>query len=125
MQSDGFVAWFRNEPRKPWSFCVPYRRKGEDRPLYPDLIVFRRIKGKLQVDLLDPHDPGLPDASEKAVGLARYAERHGDFFGRIELAVVGEKNEVKRLDVNKEAIRQKILGVGGADHLEAIFKGQA
>lgn len=125
MERDGFVAWLRNFPRKPWSFCVPYLRRGEDRPLHPDLIVFRREKGKLRVDLLDPHDSGRTDAVDKAVGLARYAARHGDSFGRIELIVVGSKGEIKRLDVNRESIREKVKQVGSDAHLDALYEGQA
>ena len=125
MERDGFVAWLRNVPRKPWSFCVPYQRRGEDRPLYPDLIIFRREKGKLRVDLLDPHDSSRTDAVDKAVGLARYAGRHGDSFGRIELIVVGGKGEIKRLDVNRESIREKVKQVGSDAHLDALFQGQA
>lgn len=122
---DGFVAWLRNYPRKAWSLCVPYVHRGEDRPLYPDLIVFRRVKNTLRVDLLDPHDSGLTDAVDKAVGLARFAEKHGDSFGRIELIVVGNKGDIKRLDVNREGIREKVKQVGSRAHLDALFEGHA
>ncbi len=123
MEGGNLVAWLRNYPRKPWSFCVPYLRKGEDRPLYPDLIIFNRIKGKLQVDLLDPHNPELSDAVEKAVGLARYAQKHGDLFGRIELISLGPDGQIKRLNVNRESVREKVLPVKDARHLEALFEG--
>lgn len=122
---DGFIAWLRNYPRKAWSLCVPYVHRGEDRPLYPDLIVFRRVKNTLRVDLLDPHDSGLTDAVDKAVGLARFAEKHGDSFGRIELIVVGNKGDIKRLDVNREGIREKVKQVGSRAHLDALFERQA
>jgi type III restriction enzyme len=122
--SEGFAAWLRNFARKPWSLCIPYRHKGEDRPLYPDLIVFRRAKGKLRVDLLDPHNPKLSDAVDKAVGLARYAGKHGSCFGRIELISVGEGGRIRRLDVNRAAIREKAKAVGSRAHLEALFEGQ-
>ncbi len=70
-----------------------------------------------------PH--GRPDAVEKATGLARYAERHGDYFGRIELIIVGKDGEIRRLNVKKEAIREKVLSVQERGHLEALFAGQA
>jgi len=98
-------------------------RKGEDRPPYPDMIIFNRNKGKLQVDLLDPHNPELDDAVEKAVGLARYAQKHGDLFGRIELISLGPDGEIKRLNVNKASVREKVLPVGDTAHLEALFEG--
>jgi type III restriction enzyme len=124
MESGNLVAWLRNEPRKPWSLCIPYRRRGEDRPLYPDLLVFRRVKGRVRVDLLDPHDTQRSDAVEKAVGLAQYAGKHGEYFGRIELIVVGTDGRIKRLDVNKEAIREKVLPAKETAYLEALFEGQ-
>ncbi|OQB40021.1 MAG: Type III restriction enzyme, res subunit [Candidatus Hydrogenedentes bacterium ADurb.Bin179] len=124
MAKTGFVAWLRNYPRKPWSFCVPYVRGGEDRPLYPDLLIFRRVKGKVVVDILDPHDSGLRDAVDKAIGLARFAEKHGDYFGRIELIILGPKNDIKLLDVNREAIREKVKVVTSPAHLDALFTGQ-
>lgn len=77
------VAWLRNVPRKPWAICVPYSIRGEDRPMYPDLVMFNRDGGRVIVDILDPHDPGRDDAAPKAAGLARYAADHGHLFGRI------------------------------------------
>jgi type III restriction enzyme len=124
MAGPDFVAWLRNYPRKPWSFCVPYARGGEDRPLYPDLLIFRQVNDKIVVDILDPHDSGLRDAVDKAVGLARFAEKHGDSFGRIELIVVDRSGAIKRLDVNREAIRDKVKTVTSATHLDALFEGQ-
>lgn len=122
MDSGKLVAWLRNFPRKQWSLCIPYRYRGEDKPCYPDLIVFRNDGNKMKLDLLDPHDPGLPDAVDKAVGLARYAKKHGDFFGRIELIIVGRNDEIKRLDVNKEEIQEQVLKVEHPSHLEALFE---
>lgn len=121
MQRGDFVAWLRNFPRKPWSLCIPYQRKGEQRPLFPDLLIFRRVKGKIEVDLLDPHNPGLPDAAEKAVGLAQYADKHGDFFGRIELIILDEKNNIKRLDLQRQRVRDEVKKVREAGHLVALF----
>jgi len=124
MADESFVAWLRNFPRKPWSLCIPYRHKGEDRPVYPDLIVFRRVNGKVRVDLLDPHNPKLSDAVDKAVGLARYADKHGSSFGRIELISVADGGEIRRLNVNKATVRQKAKAASSVAHLEALLEGQ-
>jgi type III restriction enzyme len=124
MAKPDFIAWLRNFPRKPWSFCVPYVRGSEDCPLYPDFLLFRRVKGKIVVDILDPHDSGLRDAVDKAIGMVRFAEKHGDYFGRIELIILGPKDEIKRLDVNRESIREKVKVVTSPAHLDALFKGQ-
>jgi type III restriction enzyme len=116
------IGWLRNVPRRPWSLCVPYVLGGEDKPLYPDLVVFRRVKSEIVADLLDPHDPGLPDAVEKAVGLARFAEKHGMDFGRIELITINEKKAIQRLDLNKPSVRDKVKKVTSREHLVQLFK---
>ena len=36
-------------------------------------------------DILEPHDPSRKDNYPKAVGLAKFAEKHWDKFGRIQL----------------------------------------
>jgi len=124
LEKDDVVGWLRNYPRKSWSLCVPYRHRGEDRPLYPDLLIFRRAGKKIKVDLLDPHWPGLGDAAEKAAGLARYADKHGDHFGRIEIISVATNGTILRLDVNQESMREKVKAVKDISHLEALFQGQ-
>lgn len=117
------IGWMRNIPRRPWSLCVSYVFGGEDKPFYPDLIVFRRVKGEIIADLLDPHDSGLPDAVEKAVGLARFAEKHGvDFGGRIEFITINSKKQIQRLDLTKPSVRDKVKKVTSREHLDQLFK---
>src|SRR5690606_33134326 len=115
------VAWLRNMDRKQWSLAVPYHAGNEIRAMYPDFLVLRKSnRGGIEVDLLDPHGPDLADAVPKAVGLARYAEKHADQFGRIEIIVLmGEK--VHRLDLTKEAVRKAVLLVTTSDQLVALF----
>ena len=48
------VGWLRNLPRKDWSLCIPYTEGETIRPVYPDFIIFRKVKGKIAVDILDP-----------------------------------------------------------------------
>jgi hypothetical protein len=57
-------------------------------------------------------------------GVAEYAGKYGEYFGRIELIVVGNDGRIKRLDVNKEAIREKVLPAKETAYLEALFEGQ-
>jgi type III restriction enzyme len=119
---DDVVGWLRNVPRKNWAFCVPYQMHGEYRPVYPDFIVFRKEKKKIIADLLDPHESGLADAVDKAKGLAIYARDHGSLFGRIELIVLMPNDEIRRLDLGKEAIRNRVLKLSGKDHLDLLFE---
>ncbi len=69
MKQKAFAGWLRNIPKKPWALCVPYAL-GQKRPMYPDILTFRREAGKIRIDILDPHDESRGDAPEKAAGLA-------------------------------------------------------
>lgn len=123
------VAWLRNPPRKPWSVTIPYSQGGEDHPQYPDFLVLRRTrKGDIVVDLLEPHMTDLADAAAKAYGLAKYADRHSDQFGRIEFIVVDEDDNVVSLDLNDERWRKKVLVFtegGDAEKLRALLREAA
>jgi type III restriction enzyme len=119
LKDSNVIAWFRNEQRKPGSLCIPYGR-GEKRPLYPDLIVFRREKGKLKADILDPHGDQFTDGPEKAAGLAEFARKHGDAFGRIEFIRV-VKGRIARLTLHDHEVREKVERVNGDKHLDDLF----
>jgi type III restriction enzyme len=84
---------------------VPYDDRGV-KPFYPDFVIVRREGDGLVADLIDPHLPKYDDTWTKAKGLAEYAEKHGDLFGRLEIVIV-EWNELKRMDVNNPATRRK------------------
>jgi type III restriction enzyme len=118
---DGFVGWLRNVDRRPYSLAVPYEIAGETRAFYPDLLVVRRGRGgKLVVDLLDPHNPDLPDAVPKAKGLAHYAEQHRHRFGRIELiAKIGK--ELRRIDLKHSKTRKDVYDISGNDALRKLY----
>ena len=125
LADEDVVGWLRNAPRKPWSLTVPYELGAEHRALYPDLIVFRRVGERLTMDILDPHDPGRDEAVGKAKGLARYAEKHGTVFGRIELMIKTRSGELRRLNVNRLSVREKVKLVATSQQLRALFEGTA
>ncbi len=115
------VTWLRNEDRKQWSFCLPYEYRGNIQPMFPDFLIIRQQANGFIIDILEPHSHNLPDNTEKAVALAKFASKHGDQFGRIELIrIVG--NQIKRLDVNDESNRQKVLAVSSNQHLDLLFQ---
>ncbi|WP_295435780.1 DEAD/DEAH box helicase family protein [uncultured Thiodictyon sp.] len=125
------VGWFRNQDRKPWSLEIPYLTGGAERPMFPDLVVVRQGEaagsavGGYRFDILEPHDPSLADNFEKAVGLARFAERHGHLFHRIQLirkqpSKAGGECYV-RLELNSEAVRKQVLLVTANPQLDALF----
>jgi type III restriction enzyme len=122
MARSDFVGWFRNLDRKRWSLRVPYQVGAEWRPLYPDFVIFNRdADGDLQVSIVDPHRGDLQDAVPKAVGLARYATRHGDLFARIELVTVAG-GVVRRLDLTKNEVRSKVGEATTTQHLELLYQ---
>lgn len=115
------VGWLRNLPRKDWSLCIPYTEGETIKPVYPDFIVFRKVKGKVVVDILDPHSSSFSDALPKAKGLAKFAEKHGGQFGRIEL-IHKVNGRLKRLDLQDEAVRTKVSKAVESSHLDGLFE---
>lgn len=116
------VTWLRNLPRKPWAIAVPYEPAGKLRAFYPDFIFVRAQGDKLVVDLMDPHHIDLADAPAKAVGLAKYAAKHADQFGRIELIIVRANKDILPIDLIDEAKRDQVLEVKTKEHLNLLFE---
>jgi type III restriction enzyme len=115
----GFAGFLRNEPRKPWGLCVPYGAENEN-ALYPDLLVFRRIRGRVTIDILEPHGDHFADGLPKAQGLARYAAVHGESFGRIEaIRVVGDR--IDRLDLQDSTVRGKVLRMTTPEQFQGLY----
>jgi type III restriction enzyme len=60
------------------------------------------------------------------VGLAKFAEKHGDRFGRIQLIRKQKgadgREHFYRLDMGKIGIRAKVRGVTSNDELDRIFE---
>ena len=123
------VAWLRNVDRQSWSLEIPYRDAGIIRPMFPDLLIVRQDAKGFQFDILEPHDSSRDDNAAKAVGLAEFAEKHWDLFGRIQLIRKGKapdgKDHYYRLDVGDLATRKKVLAVKSNDELDRIFDQDA
>lgn len=122
------VGWLRNLDRKPWSLEIPYASGGDVRPMFPDLVVVRKNGSEFAIDILEPHDPSLSDNFEKAVGLAKFAEKHGALFGRIQLirkqsSAGGE--HFARLEINQAATIKKLLLITSNPQLDDLFASAA
>jgi len=80
-------------------------------------------------DILEPHDPSLADNFEKAVGLARFSERHGCLFDRIQLirkqASPTGGETFARLNINTESVRKALLLVTSNPQLDELFAREA
>jgi type III restriction enzyme len=106
----GFKGWLRNPVRKEWSLGIPYEQTGVPAVMYPDFLVFRSGGDGIIIDILEPHAPNQGDLAAKLQGLCRYAERHGDRFGRIELLLVQGARGAEtllRINVNDADIREE------------------
>jgi len=125
------AGWLRNQDRKSWSMEIPYDHGGEVRPMFPDLLIVRQAADGegYQFDILEPHDPSLGDNVEKAVGLARFAERHGHLFGRIQLIRRQQSpaggQAFYRLEINRTATQKRLLLVTTNPQLDALFAAEA
>ncbi|MDQ2631118.1 MAG: DEAD/DEAH box helicase family protein [Actinomycetota bacterium] len=117
---DDVIGWYRNPDRKPWSLSIPYEYNGE-RPAYPDFLLFRKSGSGILVDILEPHRQNEDDTWAKVRGLATYAQRHGNQFGRIAY-IAKLKDTYRALDVNDVDIRTKALSVLNNQHLMQLVE---
>ena len=120
-----FVCWIRNPSRGSWALCIPYEIDGEIRPTYPDFIVVRKDdRVGYVIDILEPHSPDFKDNLGKAKGFAEYA-RQNPGVGRIQLIRMSKdaagKNQFKRLDMYRTAIRDKVSHAINTAELDHIF----
>jgi type III restriction enzyme len=121
MKRQGFVGWLRNIDRKQWALAIPYEVSGEFHPKYPDFLVLRKVDEKIIVDILEPHDITRANSDDIAKGLAKFAQKHGDFFGRIELIIfVGGR--IKRLNMMDETTNEKIRKISSLQELNNLFE---
>lgn len=120
---DDFVCWIRNQVRK--GLCIPYIMNNETKSTYPDFIIVRRDPATgYVIDILEPHDPSRKDNLNKARGFAKYAQNNRE-IGRIQLIRMGKddagNDRFKRLDMSKEAIRDRVLRAVTNDDLDEYF----
>lgn len=126
---NGAVCWLRNLDRKKWSLEIPYEVSGITTSMFPDLLVVRSDTQGYIFDILEPHDPSRKDNYPKAVGLAKFAEKHWDKFGRIQLIRlkkgVDGREHFYRLDMGKTTVMNKVRGIISNEELDKIFDTDA
>lgn len=123
------VGWLRNVDRQKWSLEIPYRDAGTIKPMYPDMVIVRQDTKGFHFDILEPHDANRSDNAAKAVGLAEFAEKHWYLFDRIELirkkrSPAGQ-DVYYRLNVGRESVRRRVLGIQSNSELDQVFDNQA
>ena len=122
-QRNGFVTWLRNPTRSPWALCIPYVMNNENKPMYPDFIIVRKVNDKYVLDILEPHNSSLKDNLPKAKGLAEYAQREPK-IGRVQLirlVSVHGVDKLVRLDLNSSLVREKVIQANTESELDHIF----
>lgn len=106
-----YVCWLRNQDRKPWALCIPYKYGNEDHRMYPDFIIVRNDgQGGYDFSILEPHRDDKKDNLAKAKGLAQYAIECPS-FSRIQMLrkvhfPYGDR--MLRLDFTKMSVREKV-----------------
>lgn len=118
MTRKGFQSWYRN-PYRPTqdSLGVAYVDGGETKIVRPDFLFFADVgKGKVAVDIVDPHGIHLADALPKLEGLATYASSHKGVFRRI-CAVAEAGGKLRMLDLTKPELLQALKSAESAKAL--------
>lgn len=111
---DENLYWYRNPSRAgSSSVVVPYLYEDEWRAMCPDFIFFTQRGDDVEMSIIDPHGAHLGDALAKLQGLARYAERYGEAFGRIE-AVAEIDGTYRVLDMQQEVVRNAVKNATSA-----------
>jgi type III restriction enzyme len=118
MKKDGFVCWLRNVQRRDWALCIPYGSPVKS--FYPDFVIVRKSGKGLVVDILEPHDASRGDTVPKAIGLAKFADEHGEEFGRLIIArKKGDKWQMA--DMNDKAVREKTKKMQPQTNVDQLF----
>ena len=119
------VAWYRNPTGGHAGLRVPYANAGAASgfsPMYPDFVFFTRdVNDQVAAHIVDPHGHHLADAPAKLKGLADYAEKHGDGFGRIIGVIKGSDDVFYQLNLKNPNVRQAVAGVSDKASIEALF----
>lgn len=113
-----FVAWYRNPSRATAAALrIAYQTDaGNWTSLQPDFVVVsKRDDGSLGVSIVDPHGDHLADAKNKLKALARYAERFGDKFVRIESITEASDGTLRSLDLKEALVRDAVGEFTGAE----------
>ncbi|MFN7306890.1 MAG: hypothetical protein ACK5TQ_09965, partial [Acetobacteraceae bacterium] len=102
----GTIGWYRNPARTSQdSLGIIYMEGDEAKIVRPDFIFFSKLaNASVVADLVDPHGIQFADALPKLKGIARYAEKCGHSYRRIDvIAKIGDKLRV--LDLQEASVR--------------------
>ena len=70
--------------------------------------------------MIEPHDMRDDDSWKKAKGLAAYAEKHGDQFGRLLIGVIDNRT-LRAIDANDRKTRERLKRLASNDELQNLL----
>lgn len=124
---DDFICWIRN-PSKGWGLCLQRLENVIVKGFYPDFLIIRNVVGiGYAIDILEPHRGDLTDNLSKAKALVDYAQKQPSApIGRLQMIREGKdsitgKKRMKRLDLAKSAVRERVMQLQSTQELDALF----
>ena len=104
------IGWYRNPSQATaHAIRVPYRVGDTWRSMQPDFVfVSQRGNGTLAASIVDPHSSHLSDALPKLIGLADFAERHGDAYLRIDALDENKAGDLVVLNMKDADVRAAV-----------------
>lgn len=124
---DDFICWIRN-PSKGWGLCLQRLENGIVKGFYSDFLIIRNVVGiGYAIDILEPHRGDLTDNLSKAKALVDYAQKQPSApIGRLQMIREGKdsitgKKRMKRLDLAKSAVRERVMQLQSTQELDALF----
>ena len=123
-QHGDYCCWLRNQDRKPWALCIPYKMGDEIHRMYPDFLVVRKdANGNYDYALLEPHREDKKDNLAKAKGLCDYAEECPavNRIQMLRLANTPSGKKMKRLDFCKMAVRTRVRACNTESEFDKVF----
>ena len=104
---------------------IPYTLGSKTKPIYIEFLIIRSTAVGLTVDIIDPHNQNLGDAADELAGLASYAEKHDAKFGRVESIIVENDTDIRRLNLQDEAIQKLAMEVRTSADVQSLFDRKA
>ncbi len=119
-KNPNYICWLRNQDRKPWALCIPYKYGNEVHRMYPDFIIVRgNTKGGYEYGLLEPHRDDKKDNLAKAKGLVHYA-RECPNVDRVQM-LRKKGNRMLRLELTSRAVQEKVLACITESDFDKVF----
>ena len=122
-KNPNYICWLRNQDRKPWALCIPYKYGNEVHRMYPDFIIVRRnAEGGYEYGLLEPHRDDKKDNLAKAKGLVHYA-RECPNVDRVQM-LRKKGNRMQRLELTSRAVQEKVLACITEPDFDKVFTAE-